>query len=74
MTGESYGGHYIPVLGDHIWRTNMNRTRSQRINLKGLAIGNGLCVRAPAYLMTCWLGPVHGSGVNVELGAHLCNM
>ena len=43
VTGESYGGHYIPVVGSHIWHTNKAKPKSGRINLKGLAIGNGLC-------------------------------
>ena len=43
VTGESYGGHYIPVVGHFIWRTNQAKAEDERINLKGLAIGNGLC-------------------------------
>ena len=46
MTGESYGGHYIPVVSHHIWRTNKAKPEGERINLAGFAIGNGLCASA----------------------------
>jgi len=42
VTGESYAGHYIPALSAKIFRENMNNTKGIRINLRGLAIGNGL--------------------------------
>lgn len=45
MTGESYAGHYIPVVTHHIWHTNKAKPESERINLAGMAIGNGMCVR-----------------------------
>lgn len=49
VTGESYGGHYVPGAGHYIWQ----QTKQQRenpsgaadtsiINIKGVAIGNGL--------------------------------
>ena len=44
VTGESYAGHYIPVVTHHIWRTNKAKPESERINLAGMAIGNGMCV------------------------------
>lgn len=42
VTGESYAGHYVPAVAAHIYRTNQLKNPSQRINLKGIAIGNGL--------------------------------
>ena len=44
VTGESYAGHYIPVVTHHIWRTNKAKPDGERINLAGMAIGNGMCV------------------------------
>jgi len=41
LTGESYAGKYIPALGDYIHTQNKNA--KVKINLKGLAIGDGLC-------------------------------
>jgi len=39
--GESYAGHYVPAVSHAIWAGNNNKPRVP-INLKGLAIGNGL--------------------------------
>ncbi|KAG9144206.1 hypothetical protein Leryth_021874 [Lithospermum erythrorhizon] len=36
ITGESYAGHYVPQLADHILKSKA------KINLKGIAIGNPL--------------------------------
>ncbi|XP_028176536.1 vitellogenic carboxypeptidase-like [Ostrinia furnacalis] len=42
ITGESYAGKYIPAFGHYIHHNNVNnRDKSQHINLKGLAIGDG---------------------------------
>lgn len=41
VTGESYGGKYVPAVSHAIHRQNDNA--KVKINLKGLAIGNGLC-------------------------------
>lgn len=38
--GESYAGHYIPVIGSTILEGNAKS--KQKINLKSLGIGNGL--------------------------------
>ena len=43
VTGESYAGHYIPVVTHHIWHTNKAKPEDERINLKGMAIGDGGC-------------------------------
>ncbi|XP_047312946.1 serine carboxypeptidase-like [Impatiens glandulifera] len=40
ITGESYAGHYIPVLASRIHSENRNGDGAP-INLKGFAIGNG---------------------------------
>ncbi|KAL7685110.1 putative peptidase S10, serine carboxypeptidase, alpha/Beta hydrolase [Plasmopara halstedii] len=43
ITGESYGGHYVPVAAHYVWEQNkLNVNTSKYINLKGIAIGNGL--------------------------------
>lgn len=41
VTGESFAGHYVPALAHHIWSTNRRKPEGARINLKGLAIGDG---------------------------------
>ncbi|XP_022883652.1 serine carboxypeptidase-like 48 [Olea europaea var. sylvestris] len=41
ITGESYEGHYIPALAARVHRGNKNK-EGVYINLKGVAIGNGL--------------------------------
>jgi len=40
VTGESYGGHYVPTVATRILTGNKN-THSVQINLQGIAIGNG---------------------------------
>nr|GMD22683.1 serine carboxypeptidase-like [Ipomoea batatas] len=41
ITGESYAGHYIPALGSRVNQGNKKK-EGIPINLKGMAIGNGL--------------------------------
>lgn len=41
VTGESYGGKYVPAISYAIHKNN--EKAKLKINLKGLAIGNGLC-------------------------------
>ncbi|KAF5282411.1 hypothetical protein FQR65_LT14305 [Abscondita terminalis] len=41
ITGESHAGKYVPAISYHIMK--QNPSASQKINLKGLAIGNGFC-------------------------------
>ncbi|CAI8602072.1 unnamed protein product [Vicia faba] len=48
ITGESYAGHYIPALGSRIHQGNQ-ANEGIHINLKGLAIGNGLTNPAIQY-------------------------
>jgi carboxypeptidase C (cathepsin A) len=40
ITGESYGGHYVPAISNYIQNQN-KRNIGIHINLQGLAIGNG---------------------------------
>ncbi|XP_071693123.1 serine carboxypeptidase-like 50 [Rutidosis leptorrhynchoides] len=42
ITGESYAGKYVPSIGYYILKKNRVSPVSKRINLFGLAIGNGL--------------------------------
>ncbi|KAF5282413.1 hypothetical protein FQR65_LT14307 [Abscondita terminalis] len=41
VSGESYAGKYVPTISHYIMK--QNPTAQQKINLKGLAIGNGRC-------------------------------
>ena len=43
ISGESYGGHYIPAWADAILDHNEASPENQQINFQGLIIGNG-CV------------------------------
>ena len=43
ITGESYAGHYVPAVASRIVEHNGNSGRkTAALNLKGIAIGNGL--------------------------------
>nr|CAB3460615.1 unnamed protein product [Digitaria exilis] len=42
LTGESYAGKYIPAAGAHILDVNPTPPEALRVNLRGVAIGNGL--------------------------------
>lgn len=42
ISGESYAGKYLPSLGYYILKKNRNSPRESRVNLGGVAIGNGL--------------------------------
>ncbi|KAJ8768682.1 hypothetical protein K2173_023586 [Erythroxylum novogranatense] len=48
ITGESYAGHYIPAFASRVHQGN-NNNEGIPINLKGLAIGNGLTNPAIQY-------------------------
>ena len=43
ISGESYGGHYVPAWADAILDHNEKVSESQQINFQGVVIGNG-CV------------------------------
>lgn len=42
ITGESYAGKYLPALGYYILKKNLRLPVESRVNLAGVAIGNGL--------------------------------
>ncbi|WOK95676.1 hypothetical protein Cni_G04383 [Canna indica] len=42
FTGESYAGKYVPALGYYVLKQNAELPSDRRINLHGVAIGNGL--------------------------------
>ena len=42
ITGESYAGKYVPAIGYYILEKNANLKISERVNLAGVAIGDGL--------------------------------
>ncbi|KAL3812281.1 hypothetical protein ACJIZ3_013549 [Penstemon smallii] len=42
ITGESYAGKYLPSLGYYILKKNALLPKEKRVNLAGVAIGNGL--------------------------------
>ena len=42
IAGESYGGIYVPMLAYNIVQYNKNLPESQKINLKGILVGNGV--------------------------------
>ncbi|KAK1698545.1 hypothetical protein QYE76_015242 [Lolium multiflorum] len=42
LSGESYAGKYVPSTGAHILSANPTLPSARRINLRGVAIGNGL--------------------------------
>ena len=41
VTGESYAGHYVPAITYRIWKETKGKGNAP-MNLKGMAIGNGL--------------------------------
>ncbi|KAI4386493.1 hypothetical protein MLD38_004423 [Melastoma candidum] len=42
VTGESYAGKYVPAIGYHILRKNAESPAEDWLQLRGVAIGNGL--------------------------------
>uniref|UniRef100_A0A0D9Y555 Carboxypeptidase n=1 Tax=Oryza glumipatula TaxID=40148 RepID=A0A0D9Y555_9ORYZ len=42
LTGESYAGKYVPAAGSYILAVNPTLPKRLRVNLHGVAIGNGL--------------------------------
>ena len=42
ITGESYGGTYVPILAYKVLEYNKGVEDSKKINLKGIIVGNGL--------------------------------
>lgn len=50
VTGESYGGKYVPSITYKIHVENQNPQVKVKINLKGMTIGNGLCDPVNQYM------------------------
>lgn len=46
VTGESYAGHYVPAVAYQIFKSNLLK---DKVDFKGLAIGNGLTVPSIQY-------------------------
>ena len=42
VTGESYGGIYVPILAYHILEYNKGAEESKKIKLRGIQVGNGV--------------------------------
>jgi len=59
VTGESYAGKYVPAIAHRIHTVNKEGT-GMKINLKGLAIGDGLC---DPVSMTRYGDLLHGIGL-----------
>lgn len=55
ITGESYGGHYVPAISAYIHRQNAAGGPAPRIPLAGMAIGDG------------WIDPVNMIGGYPEM-------
>jgi len=47
ITGESYAGKYCPAVADYIRRKNLVAPVAEKINLVGVAVGNGLTDPGP---------------------------
>ncbi|KAK9803587.1 hypothetical protein WJX72_002534 [[Myrmecia] bisecta] len=84
VTGESYAGHYVPAVASRVHAHNKAHPDAQ-INLKGLAIGNGLtdpAIQYGAYADYALLNKVIGKGLHDQInmvaplcrwGINLCN-
>mmetsp|Transcript_13756 Transcript_13756/g.47975 ORF Transcript_13756/g.47975 Transcript_13756/m.47975 type:complete len:450 (-) Transcript_13756:97-1446(-) len=48
ITGESYGGHYVPAVSHAVWMAN-KAGEGIKVNLKGIGIGNGLTAPSVQY-------------------------
>lgn len=42
IAGESYAGHYVPQLAEHIFDSNKNVPKEDYVNFKGFMVGNAL--------------------------------
>jgi len=49
IVGESYGGHFAPATAHQVWANNKAGNKGPRINIQGLAVGNGLTVPSVQY-------------------------
>lgn len=68
VTGESYAGKYVPALGHAIYKNSKSSDPKDKINLQGLAMGNGLSdpvhqMKYGEYLYQ--LGLIDTNGLNI---------
>ena len=58
ISGESYGGHYVPTTAQAIVQHNAMETKDVKINLQGMLVGNALTHAASdnAGNVQTWLG------------------
>lgn len=76
VTGESYGGKYVPALGHAIYKNSKSSDPKDKINLQGLAIGNGLSdpvnqMNYGAYLYQLGLIDTNGLNTFTETEKHI---
>ena len=73
ITGESYGGIYVPFLANNLHNRNLTTKSGGYINLQGVAIGNGVTDWSvdtfPAYIN---LSYTHGL-IKLDLQERLLN-
>jgi len=66
IVGESYGGHYAPAISHRIWMGNKTEQEGHlKLNLKGLAVGNGLTDPEEQYKWYAEMG--HNNSHNIEI-------
>ena len=66
IVGESYGGHYAPSIAHRIWVGNeANADKTIRLNLAGLAVGNGLTDPENQYPYYPEMGSKNSHGIEV---------
>lgn len=64
VTGESYGGMYVPTLALNILKHNKQVTlESDRINLQGIMVGNGVIGAAEQNSAKIYTDFYHGKGL-----------
>jgi carboxypeptidase C (cathepsin A) len=72
VTGESYGGHYVPAVANRIWKGNQ-QNEGLPINLGGAAIGNGFVnaeLQYPQYIKYAQANNLLKSQMQEEIVKH----
>ncbi|XP_064648192.1 probable serine carboxypeptidase CPVL [Lineus longissimus] len=64
VTGESYAGKYVPAIAYKIHSVQANGSAKSMINLRGIAIGDGLC--DPEMMFPAFSGFVYNAGLMDE--------